>query len=134
MIHTCLWQNMVCSLWHFMTNFFSLTILPAFRIAFFSEFKTLTFQYCCWSGPLKSEVWWGRFRIWRIILKVLVFTHDIMFAASVMTETHNMLQVLEEGIEKYGLRVSQAKWTAFKIHCRNKTWTDTGPSLLYKET
>ena len=72
----CLWQNMVCSLWHFMTNFFILAILPALGnlIAFFSEFKTLTFQYCCWSGPLKSEVWCRRFRIWRIILKVLVFT------------------------------------------------------------
>jgi hypothetical protein len=45
-----------------------------------------------------------------------------------------MLQVLEEGIEKYGLQVSQAKWAAFQIHCRNKIWTDTGPSLLCKET
>jgi len=49
------------------------------------------------------------FRVWRIILKVLVFTHDIVFTASVVTEPHHMLQVQEEGIEKYGLQVSQAK-------------------------
>lgn len=58
----------------------------------------------------------------------------LCFATSVVTETHHMLQVLEEGIEKCGLQVSQAKWAAFQIVCRNKTWTDTGCSLLCKET
>jgi hypothetical protein len=94
----------------------------------------LTSEYCCWSGPPKSEVWLRGFRIWRIILKVLVFTHDIVFATSVLTEIHHMLQVQEESIEKCGLQVSHAKWAAFQIDCRNKTLTDTGPSLLCKET
>lgn len=64
-------------------------------------------------------------------LRCLAFADDIAIMAETSDEVQDMLYILEDGLNKCGLKVSSQKCAAFRIVSLRKTWAINDPELYY---